>query len=152
MEETTTAAEEAVKEPAVTTESTATLQDKIDKDQEIIKAKRQLEHYNDILEKNNSPKLMEEKTKVQETINQRTQTLRNEALNEARNKWFAKPENINKNMADWENEGIHEEYGFDKKLKELCDTNTCEKLEFFKSQYLASKEVNAWLGLYKVTK
>ena len=50
------------------------------------------------------------------------------------------------------NEGIHEEYGFDKKLKELCDTNTCEKLEFFKSQYLASKEVNAWLGLYKVTK
>ena len=81
MEETTTAAEEAVKEPAVTTESTATLQDKIDKDQEIIKAKRQLEHYNDILEKNNSPKLMEEKTKVQETINQRTQTLRNEALN-----------------------------------------------------------------------
>ena len=50
------------------------------------------------------------------------------------------------------NEGIHEEYGFDKKLKELCDTNMCEKLEFFKSQYLASKEVNAWLGLYKVTK
>ena len=27
-----------------------------------------------------------------------------------------------------------------------------EKLEFFKSQYLASKEVNAWLGLYKVMK
>ena len=50
------------------------------------------------------------------------------------------------------NEGIHEEYGFDKKLKELCDTNKCKKLEFFKSQYLASKEVNAWLGLYEVLK
>ena len=50
------------------------------------------------------------------------------------------------------NEGIHEEYGFDKKLIELCDTNKCKKLEFFKSQYLASKEVNAWLGLYEVVK
>ena len=50
------------------------------------------------------------------------------------------------------NEGIHEEYGFDKKLEELCDTNKCKKLEFFKSQYLASKEVNAWLGLYEVLK
>ena len=50
------------------------------------------------------------------------------------------------------NEGIHEEYGFDKKLKELCDANKCKKLEFFKSQYLASKEVNAWLGLYEVMK
>ena len=50
------------------------------------------------------------------------------------------------------NEGIHEEYGFDKKLNELCDTNKCKKLEFFKSQYLASKEVNAWLGLYEVMK
>ena len=27
-----------------------------------------------------------------------------------------------------------------------------KKLEFFKSQYLASKEVNAWLGLYEVVK
>ena len=50
------------------------------------------------------------------------------------------------------NEGIHEEYGFDKKLIELCDANKCKKLEFFKSQYLASKEVNAWLGLYEVMK
>ena len=38
------------------------------------------------------------------------------------------------------------------KLKELCDTSKCKKLEFFKSQYLASKEVNAWLGLYEVMK
>ena len=49
------------------------------------------------------------------------------------------------------NEGIYEDYGFDKKLEELCHANKFKKLEFFKSQYLASKEVNAWLGLYAVS-
>ena len=50
------------------------------------------------------------------------------------------------------NEGIHEEYGFDKKIQELTEENKWKKLEFFKSDYIASKDVNAWLGLYEVTK
>ena len=50
------------------------------------------------------------------------------------------------------NEGIHEEYGFDKKLEELESENKWKKLEFFKSNYIASKDVNAWLGLYEVKK
>ena len=39
------------------------------------------------------------------------------------------------------NEGIYEEYGFDKKIK-----------EFFKSDYIASKNVNAWLCVAEVIK
>ena len=50
------------------------------------------------------------------------------------------------------NEGIHEEYGFDKKIQKLTEENKWKKLEFFKSDYIASKDVNAWLGLYEVTK
>ena len=50
------------------------------------------------------------------------------------------------------NEGIHEEYGFDKKIKKLTDKNLWTKKEFFKSNYIASKGVNAWLGLYEVNK
>ena len=34
--------------------------------------------------------------------------------------------------------------------KELKNNNKIEEIEFFKSNYLASKDVNAWLGLYKV--
>ena len=30
--------------------------------------------------------------------------------------------------------------------------NLWKKIEFFKSDYIASKDVNAWLGLYKVNK
>ena len=48
------------------------------------------------------------------------------------------------------NEGIYEEYGFDKKILDLKKNNNWEELEFFKSDYIASKDVNAWLGLYKV--
>ena len=48
------------------------------------------------------------------------------------------------------NEGIHEEYGFDKKIIELNQKKKWQELEFFKSNYIASKDVNAWLGLYKV--
>ena len=48
------------------------------------------------------------------------------------------------------NEGIYEEYGFDKKILDLKENNNWEELEFFKSDYIASKDVNAWLGLYKV--
>ncbi len=50
------------------------------------------------------------------------------------------------------NEGIHEEYGFDKKIKQLNDDNLWKEIEFFKSDYIASKDVNAWLGLYEVIK
>jgi len=50
------------------------------------------------------------------------------------------------------NEGIYEEYGFDKKINELTEKNLWKKKEFFKSNYISSKDVNAWLGLYKVIK
>ena len=50
------------------------------------------------------------------------------------------------------NEGIYEKYGFDKKIKQLNNDNLWKEVEFFKSDYLASKEVNAWLGLYEVIK
>ena len=48
------------------------------------------------------------------------------------------------------NEGIYKDYGFDKKIQELNKTNLWNEIEFFKSDYIASKDVNAWLGLYKV--
>jgi len=50
------------------------------------------------------------------------------------------------------NEGIYQEYGFDKKIEELEIKNRWKKIEFFKSEYIASKDVNAWLGLYEVIK
>ena len=50
------------------------------------------------------------------------------------------------------NEGIHEEYGFDKKIEQLNNENKWKEIEFFKSDYIASKDVNAWLGLYEVIK
>ena len=48
------------------------------------------------------------------------------------------------------NEGIYKDYGFDKKIENLKQDNKWEELEFFKSDYIASKDVNAWLGLYRV--
>lgn len=50
------------------------------------------------------------------------------------------------------NEGIYEEHGFDKKIASLEAHKNWRKLEFFKSDYLASKDVHAWLGLYEVIK
>ena len=50
------------------------------------------------------------------------------------------------------NEGIYEKYGFDKKIKELSDNNHWKMKKFFKSDYIASKDVNAWLGIAEVTK
>ena len=49
------------------------------------------------------------------------------------------------------NIGIYEEYGFDKKIKELEDNNSWKIIEFFKSNYIASKGVSAWLVLAQVT-
>ena len=48
------------------------------------------------------------------------------------------------------NEGIYSEYGFDKKIELLKRTNQWTEIEFFKSKYIASKDVNAWLGIYRV--
>ena len=50
------------------------------------------------------------------------------------------------------NEGIYEEYGFDKKIRELTDNNSWNIKEFFKSNYIASKDVNAWLCLAEISK
>ena len=50
------------------------------------------------------------------------------------------------------NEGIYEEYGFDKKIKELSNNNFWIIKEFFKSDYIASKNVNAWLGIAEIIK
>jgi len=50
------------------------------------------------------------------------------------------------------NEGIYEEYGFDKKIEELKKNKLWNVKEFFKSNYIASKDVNAWLCLAEVIK
>ena len=50
------------------------------------------------------------------------------------------------------NEGIYEEYGFDKKIIELSKNNFWVMKEFFKSDYIASKNVNAWLGIARIIK
>ena len=50
------------------------------------------------------------------------------------------------------NEGIYKEYGFDKKIMQLKNQGKWKEIEFFKSDYIASKDVNAWLGLYEVVK
>jgi hypothetical protein len=39
-----------------------------------------------------------------------------------------------------------------KKIDQLNKENKWKELEFFKSNYIASKDVNAWLGLYEVIK
>ena len=50
------------------------------------------------------------------------------------------------------NEGIYKEYGFDKKIDELKKNKSWNVKEFFKSDYIASKDVNAWLCLAEVIK
>jgi len=50
------------------------------------------------------------------------------------------------------NEGIYEEYGFDKKINELKKNKSLNIKEFFKSDYIASKDVNAWLCLAEIIK
>jgi len=50
------------------------------------------------------------------------------------------------------NEGIYEEYGFDNKIKELTNNKLWNVKEFFKSNYIVSKDVNAWLCLSEITK
>ena len=50
------------------------------------------------------------------------------------------------------NEGIYEEYGFDNKIKELTNNKLWNVKEFFKSDYIVSKDVKAWLCLSEITK
>jgi len=50
------------------------------------------------------------------------------------------------------NEGIYEEYGFDKKIKELSDKKYWKVKEFFKSDYITIKDVEAWLCLAEIIK
>jgi len=50
------------------------------------------------------------------------------------------------------NEGIYEEYGFDNKIKELSNNKSWNVKEFFKSDYIVNKGVNAWLCLSEITK
>ena len=48
------------------------------------------------------------------------------------------------------NEAIYIKHGFKNKIDNLINNNKIKEIEFFKSNYLASKKVGAWLGLYKV--
>jgi len=50
------------------------------------------------------------------------------------------------------NEGIYEKYGFDKKIKELTNNKSWIVKEFFKSDYIINKDVNAWLCLAEINK
>jgi len=50
------------------------------------------------------------------------------------------------------NEGIYEEYGFDKKIKELSDKKSWNVKEFFKSDYITNKDVEAWFCLAEIIK
>ena len=50
------------------------------------------------------------------------------------------------------NEGIYEEYGFDNKIKVLTNNKLWNVKEFFKSDYIVNKDVNAWLCLSEITK
>ena len=50
------------------------------------------------------------------------------------------------------NEGIYEEYGFDKKIKELTNNKLWNIKEFFKSNYITTKDIEAWLCLAEIIK
>ena len=50
------------------------------------------------------------------------------------------------------NEGIHAEYGFDKKIKKLSDNKAWDIKEYFKSTYITTKDVSAWYCLAEIIK
>ena len=50
------------------------------------------------------------------------------------------------------NEGIYEEYAFDTKIKELSNNKSWDVKEFFKSEYITTKDVDAWLCLAEIIK
>ena len=50
------------------------------------------------------------------------------------------------------NEGVYEKYNFDKKIKELSNNKSWHVKEFFKSNYIVNKDVNAWICLSEIIK
>ena len=50
------------------------------------------------------------------------------------------------------NEGIYEKYGFDSKIKKLKINKSWNVKEFFKSDYIVNKDVNAWQCLAEIVK
>jgi len=50
------------------------------------------------------------------------------------------------------NEGIYEKYGFDSKIKKLKINKSWNVKEFFKSDYIVNKNVNAWLCMAEIVK
>jgi len=50
------------------------------------------------------------------------------------------------------NEGVYKKYGFDSKIKELTNNKSWIVKEFFKSDYIVNKDVNAWLCLTEIIK
>ena len=50
------------------------------------------------------------------------------------------------------NEGVREEYGFDKKIIKLIDNQSWNIKEYFKSTYIRTKDVSAWYCLAEITK
>tara|TARA_B100000686_G_C16598085_1_gene867161 strand:+ start:267 stop:893 length:627 start_codon:yes stop_codon:yes gene_type:complete len=50
------------------------------------------------------------------------------------------------------NEGIYKKYGFDKKIKKLTNNKSWIVKEFFRSDYIINKDVNAWLCLAEINK
>jgi len=50
------------------------------------------------------------------------------------------------------NEGVYEKYGFNKKISELSKNKMWNVKDFFKSNYIINKDVNAWYCLSEITK
>ena len=48
------------------------------------------------------------------------------------------------------NEGIYEEYGFDKKIKYLSQKKYWEVIELYKTTYIKNKDISAWLCIATV--
>ncbi len=48
------------------------------------------------------------------------------------------------------NEGIYEEYGFDKKIKYLSQKKYWEVIELYKTTYIKNKDIGAWLCIATV--
>ena len=50
------------------------------------------------------------------------------------------------------NEGVYKKYGFDKKINELSKKKMWNVKDFFKSNYIVNKDVNAWYCLSEINK
>ncbi len=50
------------------------------------------------------------------------------------------------------NEGVYKKYEFDKKINEISKNKLWKVKDFFKSNYIVNKDVNAWYCLAEITK